>query len=106
MVIQGLSIPDCMPLIKFAVDVCLMALHPGYAVRFPLTFFIAGFLAVATFIVRSVRMRCSKMLAGSSFGFCGTSWPEKAALRMFLRWAADCFRDVSTFFSCSIISIV
>ena len=41
---------------------------------------------------RSARMRSSSALAGSSWGSCGTSWPEKAARRMFWRWAVDCWR--------------
>ena len=44
---------------------------------------------------RSARIRSSSTLAGSSLGSCGTSCPEKAARRMFWRWAADCLSAVS-----------
>ena len=52
---------------------------------------------------RSARMRASSAPAGSSAGSCGTSWPEKAACRMFLRWAADCLSESSAGTASSLI---
>lgn len=54
-----------------------------------------GFFIVAC-AARSVRMRSRRTVAGSSLGSCGTSWPEKAARRMFgvdLEWLFEGYLD-------------
>jgi hypothetical protein len=42
----------------------------------------------------SARIRASNSEAGSSFGSCGTNWPEKAFFRMDWRRASACWSAV------------
>jgi hypothetical protein len=44
--------------------------------------FLPRFVPLVSRVASSARMRFSRTQAGSSLESCGTSWPEKAALKM------------------------